>query len=344
MAELTLQNTSERPRDRLDRNAILKAMAGFGIALTFIVVAAGAYTRLADAGLGCPDWPGCYGYLTVPQTETEIALAEALYPSTPVESYKAWWEMGHRYVAGSLLLLVFAMFVIALRGRKEQTPIGLLSALLLVISCQAAFGAWTVTLKLWPQVVTAHLLGGFTTLSLMWLIFVRQGGANALSTGLEAPTALRRIALVAVVLQIALGGWVSSNYAALACWNFPACDASYVPNLQFSQGFNLLQDVGPNYLGGLMESDARKTIHWVHRLGALVVVSVLIPLICQLYRENKALAATMAIVLITQIGLGILNVVWALPLVNATLHNVVGALLLLTVVTVNFAPSIVRND
>ena len=344
MAELALQNTSDRPRDRMDRNAILKAMAGFGIALTFIVVAAGAYTRLADAGLGCPDWPGCYGYLTVPQTETEIALAEALYPSTPVESYKAWWEMGHRYVAGSLLLLVFAMFVIALRGRKEQTPIGLLSALLLVISCQAAFGAWTVTLKLWPQVVTAHLLGGFTTLSLMWLIFVRQGGANALSKGLEVPTALRRIALVAVVLQIALGGWVSSNYAALACWNFPACDASYVPNLQFSQGFNLLQDVGPNYLGGLMESDARKTIHWVHRLGALVVVSVLIPLICQLYRENKALAATMAIVLITQIGLGILNVVWALPLVNATLHNVVGALLLLTVVTVNFAPSIVRND
>ena len=344
MAELALQNTSDRPRDRLDPNAILKAMAGFGIALTFIVVAAGAYTRLADAGLGCPDWPGCYGYLTVPQTETEIALAEALYPSTPVESYKAWWEMGHRYVAGSLLLLVFAMFVIALRGRKEQTPIGLLSALLLVISCQAAFGAWTVTLKLWPQVVTAHLLGGFTTLSLMWLIFVRQGGANGLSKGLEPPTVLRRIALVAVVLQIALGGWVSSNYAALACWNFPACDASYVPNLQFSQGFNLLQDVGPNYLGGLMESDARKTIHWVHRLGALVVVSVLIPLICQLYRENKALAATMAVVLITQIGLGILNVVWALPLVNATLHNVVGALLLLTVVTVNFAPSIVRND
>ena len=343
MAELTLQNTSERPRDRLDRNAILKAMAGFGIALTFIVVAAGAYTRLADAGLGCPDWPGCYGYLTVPQTETEIALAEALYPSTPVESYKAWWEMGHRYVAGSLLLLVFAMFVIALRGRKEQTPIGLLSALLLVISCQAAFGAWTVTLKLWPQVVTAHLLGGFTTLSLMWLIFVRQGGAKALSTGLKAPTALRRLALVAVVLQIALGGWVSSNYAALACWNFPACDASYVPNLQFSQGFNLLQDVGPNYLGGLMESDARKTIHWVHRLGALVVVSVLIPLIYQLYRENKALAITTLSVLITQIGLGILNVIWALPLINATLHNVVGALLLLTVVTVNFAPSLYRN-
>ena len=343
MAELALQNTSERPRGRLDRNAILKAMAGFGIALTFIVVAAGAYTRLADAGLGCPDWPGCYGYLTVPQTETEIALAEALYPSTPVESYKAWWEMGHRYVAGSLLLLVFAMFVIALRGRKEQTPIGLLSALLLVISCQAAFGAWTVTLKLWPQVVTAHLLGGFTTLSLMWLIFVRQGGAKALSTGLKVPTALTRLALFAVVLQIALGGWVSSNYAALACWNFPACDASYVPNLQFSQGFNLLQDVGPNYLGGLMESDARKTIHWVHRLGALVVVSVLIPLIYQLYRENKALAITTLSVLITQIGLGILNVIWALPLINATLHNVVGALLLLTVVTVNFAPSLYRN-
>ena len=318
-------------------------MAGFGIVLTFIVVAAGAYTRLADAGLGCPDWPGCYGYLTVPQTENEIALAEALYPSTPVESYKAWWEMGHRYVAGSLLLLVFAMFFIAFKGRKEQTPIRLLSALLLVICCQAAFGAWTVTLKLWPQVVTAHLLGGFTTLSLMWLIFVRQGGAKQFITGLQVPTMLGRLALIAVILQIALGGWVSSNYAALACWNFPACDASYVPNLQFSEGFNLLQDVGPNYLGGLMESDARKTIHWVHRLGAAIVLSLLIPLIVQVYRENKALAFTMAVVLITQIGLGVLNVIWALPLINATLHNVVGALLLLTVVTVNFAPSLHRN-
>ena len=343
MAELILENTPDRSQDRRDRNAALKTMAGFGIALTFIVVAAGAYTRLADAGLGCPDWPGCYGYLTVPQTENEIALAEALYPSTPVESYKAWWEMGHRYVAGSLLLLVFAMFIIAFRGRKERTPIGLLSALLLVISCQAAFGAWTVTLKLWPQVVTAHLLGGFTTLSLMWLIFVRQGGAKQLTTGLQAPTVLRRLALIVVVLQIALGGWVSSNYAALACWNFPACDASYVPSLQFSQGFNLLQDVGPNYLGGLMESDARKTIHWVHRLGAVVVLIVLVPLLVQLYRENKGLALTTGLVLATQIGLGILNVVWALPLINATLHNVVGALLLLTIVTVNFAPSLHRN-
>ena len=163
---------------------------------------------------GCPDWPGCYGYLTVPQTENEIALAEALYPSTPVETYKAWWEMGHRYVAGSLLLLVFAMFILAFRGRKEQTPVGLLSALLLVISCQAAFGAWTVTLKLWPQVVTAHLLGGFTTLSLMWLIFVRQGGAKQLTTGLQAPGAIRRIALIVIDLQISLGSSVSSNNAA----------------------------------------------------------------------------------------------------------------------------------
>ena len=343
MAELTLENTPDRSRDHRDPNAVLKAMAGFGIALTFIVVAAGAYTRLADAGLGCPDWPGCYGYLTVPQTESEIASAEALYPSTPVESYKAWWEMGHRYVAGSLLLLVFAMFVLAFKGRKEHTPIGLLSALLLIISCQAAFGAWTVTLKLWPQVVTAHLIGGFTTLSLIWLIFVRQGGARQLTTGLQAPTVLKRLALIVVVLQIALGGWVSSNYAALACWNFPACDATYVPNLELSQGFNLLQDVGPNYLGGLMESDARKTIHWIHRLGALVVLSVLVPLMVQVYRENRSLALTIGLVLVAQIGLGILNVVWALPLINATLHNVVGALLLLTIVTVNFAPSLHRN-
>lgn len=324
-------------------NTQIKRLAGFGVLFALLVVSVGAYTRLADAGLGCPDWPGCYGFLTVPDQAEEISLAETRYPDAPVEFVKAWWEMGHRYVAGSLLLLVFAMFVLAFKGRKEHTPIGLLSALLLIISCQAAFGAWTVTLKLWPQVVTAHLLGGFTTLSLIWLIFVRQGGARQLTTGLQAPTVLKRLALIVVVLQIALGGWVSSNYAALACWNFPACDATYVPNLELSQGFNLLQDVGPNYLGGLMESDARKTIHWIHRLGALVVLSVLVPLMVQVYRENRSLAVTIGLVLAAQIGLGILNVVWALPLINATLHNVVGALLLLTIVTVNFAPSLHRN-
>ena len=138
-------------------NLLIKKLVAFGVVFALLVVAVGAYTRLADAGLGCPDWPGCYGFLTVPQAQADVDVAEARYPDAPVEVVKAWWEMGHRYIAGALMALVFAMFVIAWRGRSENTPTTLLSALLVIITCQAAFGAWTVTLKLWPQVVTAHL-------------------------------------------------------------------------------------------------------------------------------------------------------------------------------------------
>ena len=320
-------------------NAQIRKLAGFGVIFALLVVSVGAYTRLADAGLGCPDWPGCYGFLTVPDQADEISLAETLYPDAPVEFAKAWWEMGHRYIAGALLLLVFLMLVKAYRGRQtEDTPLTLTGVLMVVILCQAAFGAWTVTLKLWPQVVTGHLLGGFTTLSLIWLLYLRQGGASRIVQALPAPSLLAKVAFVAVVIQIILGGWVSSNYAALACYDFPSCDGTYSPPLDLQQGFNVFQSVGPNYLGGLMTSEARTAIHWVHRIGALIVLCVVGGLVVQMVRQVAVVGYALLAALVIQITLGILNVVWVLPLLNATAHNTVGALLLLVLVTINFAP------
>lgn len=320
-------------------NARIRKLAGFGVIFALLVVSVGAYTRLADAGLGCPDWPGCYGFLTVPDEATEISTAEARYPEAPVEFAKAWWEMGHRYIAGALLLLVASILFMAYRAREEEdTPLKLAAVLMFVILWQAAFGAWTVTLKLWPQVVTGHLIGGFTTLSLMWLLFLRQGGLSDMVSALPRPNWLAKIAFVAVVVQIILGGWVSSNYAALACYDFPSCDGTYTPNIDLQQGFNIFQSVGPNYLGGLMTNEARMAIHWVHRIGAIVVLLVVGGLVIQTVKQAAVIGYVLLAVLVTQITLGILNVVWVLPLLNATAHNTFGALLLLVLVTINFAP------
>ena len=320
-------------------NARIRKLAGFGVIFALLVVSVGAYTRLADAGLGCPDWPGCYGFLTVPDEATEISTAEARYPEAPVEFAKAWWEMGHRYIAGALLLLVASILFMAYRAREEEdTPLKLAAVLMFVILWQAAFGAWTVTLKLWPQVVTGHLIGGFTTLSFMWLLFLRQGGLSDMVSALPRPNWLAKIAFVAVVVQIILGGWVSSNYAALACYDFPSCDGTYTPNIDLQQGFNIFQSVGPNYLGGLMTNEARMAIHWVHRIGAIVVLLVVGGLVIQTVKQAAVIGYVLLAVLVTQITLGILNVVWVLPLLNATAHNTVGALLLLVLVTINFAP------
>jgi len=320
-------------------NARIRKLAGFGVIFALLVVSVGAYTRLADAGLGCPDWPGCYGFLTVPDEATEISTAEARYPEAPVEFAKAWWEMGHRYIAGALLLLVASILFMAYRAREEEdTPLKLAAVLMFVILWQAAFGAWTVTLKLWPQVVTGHLIGGFTTLSLMWLFFLRPGGLSDMVSALPRPNWLAKIAFVAVVLQIILGGWVSSNYAALACYDFPSCDGTYTPNIDLQQGFNIFQSVGPNYLGGLMTNEARMAIHWVHRIGAIVVLLVVGGLVIQTVKQAAVIGYVLLAVLVTQITLGIVNVVWVLPLLNATAHNTVGALLLLVLVTINFAP------
>lgn len=309
-----------------------------------VVVVLGAFTRLVDAGLGCPDWPGCYGFLTIPMSDGRIAAAESRFPDTPVEVHKAWWEMVHRYFATLLGLLILTMTVISVLKARAQPavtalpstlPLKLPIALLALVILQGAFGAWTVTLKLWPQVVTAHLLGGFATLSLLWLLALRLG----MLQDWRAPARLLPlgiVALVAVVLQVALGGWVSSNYAALACPDFPTCHGDWWPEMNLADGFNVTQSIGPNYLGGQLESDARVAIQFVHRLGALLVTLIVGLLAWRLYRSGSALWPVVAGALALQLLLGVLNVVLVLPLSIATLHNAGGALLLLVLVTVNY--------
>ena len=316
-------------------NSTLLTLTKVALLMALVVVILGAYTRLVDAGLGCPDWPGCYGFLGVPESPEEVALANSRFPDAPVEQDKAWWEMVHRYFATGLGAIVLAMAGVAWARRESGGPVKLPIGLLALVILQGAFGAWTVTLKLWPQVVTAHLLGGFATLSLLWLLALRLGvGANW-----TVPAGLRRLAAVGLgvlVVQIALGGWVSSNYAALACPDFPTCHGDWLPEMDLAEGFNVLQSVGPNYLGGLLESDARVGIQVVHRIGAVVTLLVLGWLALGLWRAGSALAWPVAGLLLVQLTLGVLNVVLVLPLGNATAHNAVGALLLLALVTVNY--------
>lgn len=314
-------------------------LALFATLLAAVVVLLGAYTRLTHAGLGCPDWPGCYGFIGVPMSEHKQALAEARFPEAPVEVEKGWNEMVHRYFAGSLGLVILGLAVQALRRRGEPgQPLKLPLLLLGVVVLQAAFGMWTVTLKLWPQVVTAHLLGGFTTLALLWLLTLRLSGACPLlpviSTRLRALAAL---ALALVVGQIALGGWVSANYAAVACVDLPTCHGQWWPAMDFANGFHLTQHIGPNYLGGQLDSDARTAIHMSHRLGALLVTLVLLLLAWRLRAAGQGrLAAVLLLALGIQISLGISNVLLHLPLAVAVAHNAGGASLLLVLVLINY--------
>lgn len=316
---------------------------------TLVVVMLGAYTRLVDAGLGCPDWPGCYGFLTVPESQEAIQIAEQRFPDSPVEVEKGWPEMVHRYAVGVLGLLVLTVAGMALSGRmrgKTGQPFKLPLLLLAVIIAQALFGMWTVTLKLWPQVVTGHLLGGFTTLCLLFLLTLRYRGQQWHVTsqqlirwqGLKFWAAL---GLVIVLLQISLGGWTASNYAAFACYDLPTCQGQWWPAMDLAAGFNLFQSVGPNYLGGLMDNEARVAIHMMHRIGAIVTSLYLLCLIAQLYRASgdtplRTMTHWLVVMLVLQVLLGISNVYWQIPASIAVAHNAGGALLLMMMVGLNY--------
>jgi len=307
--------------------------------LALVVVLLGAYTRLTHAGLGCPDWPGCYGFISVPKTEAQLAHAELRFPDSPVEEHKGRNEMVHRYFAGGLALMIMMLGVQAWHRRHiSDQPVGLPLLLVGVVGAQAAFGMWTVTLKLWPQVVTAHLLGGITTLSLLFLLTARLSGVFAPMP--QMSPRVRRLAavgLVLVALQIALGGWVSSNYAAMACTDLPMCQGQWWPEADFANGFHLTQHIGPNYLGGKLDSTARTAIHLTHRIGALLVTCSLLMLAWQLQRAGlKGLAGLLVVALGLQIALGVSNVLFHLPLGVAVAHNAGGAALMLTMTLINY--------
>ena len=315
------------------------ALAIFATLLAAVVVMLGAYTRLTHAGLGCPDWPGCYGFLSVPMSERAQEVAALRFPDAPLEIDKGWNEMVHRYVAGllGLVILILALRAIQWRSRSGQ-PLRLPILLLGLVILQAAFGMWTVTLKLWPQVVVAHLLGGFATLALLFLLSLRLSGR--LPALPAAPVSLRLLAwltLLLVVGQITLGGWVSANYAAMACVDLPTCQGQWWPAMDFHNGFRVAQEKGPNYLGGQLDGAARTAIHMTHRLGALLVALVGLLLAWRLWVAGLGgLALLLLLALGAQLALGVANVLLHLPLHLALAHNAGGALLLLAVVLVHF--------
>lgn len=316
-----------------------RRLAGAGVALAFCVIVFGAFTRLSDAGLGCPDWPGCYGRVLAPQTEGAIAQAEARFPEAPVDVTKAWIEMGHRYIAGLLGLMILAMTILAWRARDTALPRTATTALLALVIFQSILGMWTVTLLLKPLVVTAHLLGGMATISLLFWLWLSQLQTPRLPAPPRA-RGLAMLALAALVGQIFLGGWVSTNYAALACTEFPTCHSGrFFPPMDAAEGFVLWRGLGQNYEYGVLDHPARTAIHVVHRLGAVVVTIVLLALAALLLLRGagawqRALGALLAVLLVGQLAVGISIVLLHLPLSLATAHNGMAALLMLCMVAI----------
>lgn len=321
--------------DRLEaRRRWLVRLSLAGSLFTALVVLVGAWTRLVDAGLGCPDWPGCYGTLVVPDAERALAHT----PTVPLEAAKAWVEMVHRYLASLLGLLVIALVALGARWRREAGyPWRVSLTLLAVILMQGAFGAFTVTLKLWPQVVTLHLLGGLSVMVLfLWLhLRLRRFRPGEHHKPRPRPlTPLWRLALVLLVAQLALGGWTSSNYAGIACQGFPTCSGEWWPSLDWSEGFHLTQTVGPNYLHGQLHAEARSAIQVGHRLGALALGLGLL-LLAVRHRHAAGMRPWLGLLVATvgaQMALGVANVLAWLPLWLALLHTA-GAVALVAAMT-----------
>lgn len=306
--------------------------------LAYCVIVLGAYTRLSDAGLGCPDWPGCYGKIFVPAENEVVEQANIAYPERPLEQSKAWKEMIHRYAAGTLglLILLFAVKNWVMRGKGKSTQILAPTALLLLVVFQAALGMWTVTLLLKPVVVTAHLLGGMLILALLyWLMLNTIRPLSGHKSTKITPWLL--VGVLVVYGQIALGGWTSANYSALICTDFPVCQGQWWPQMDFREGFTLWRGLGVDYEGGVLDAAARTAVHVSHRLGAVLTFLAVSCLALSAMRVKnpylKRTAVAVLLVLFIQISLGIANVLLLLPLPVAVAHNAVAALLLLSLIT-----------
>ena len=320
----------------------LNRLVKFSLVLTLVVIMLGAYTRLSDAGLGCPDWPGCYGQLMVPSATEDITSAELAFPERPVEADKAWLEMIHRYIAGLLGLMILALLIVS--WKQDHAPKILPLLIAIVVIAQATLGMLTVTMKLMPFIVMLHLVGGFTIFSLLFILYLRTKplripggdiGARKL-----APLAL--IALLVLIVQIILGGWTSTNYAALVCTELPLCESGWYSKLDFIQAFSIDQGTHQTFEFGVLEYPARMTIHITHRIGALITAIVLLTLAIKLFRHAhsnmmRQAAIYLLILLTLQISLGISNIVLNLPLAIAVTHNAIAALLLLNLVYLNYA-------
>ena len=316
-------------------------LAVLGTVLTLVIVMSGAWVRLTDAGLGCPDWPGCYGQLTPPDDPAEIAAAGEAYPDAPVEVGKAWREMLHRYAIPFLGLIVLALAGLAIVNRDDPfVPLVVPVLLLPLLALQAMLGMLTVTMLLQPIVVMGHLLGGMATLALLGYLALRtRPRAPQLLPAIGRFRGLAFVALLVVVGQIALGGWTSANYAALACADFPTCQSQWWPEADFGEAFVPSRGLGETGSG---ESAARTAIHLAHRLGAIVTLLVVggIALTALLRGSDRAVRASglaMGVILLVQLALGATIVLQGLPLALAVAHNGTAALLLLATVSLGVA-------
>ncbi len=329
----------------MKKDSLLIRIAYFATLLAFCVVLLGAYTRLKDAGLGCPDWPGCYGHVTVPKGDV-AKMASASFGNQPVEPTKAWAEMTHRYIAGTLGLLIFFITARVIWTRKTyHSPLGLPIFLTLLVLLQASLGRWTVTLKLLPPVVMFHLLGGMTLVALLALLSLRLNHAfrEVNSNDRKKFFGWALFGLILIIGQIFLGGWTSANYASLACTSFPGCSGyTFIPSLDYSHAFSLIDKIGPNYQGGLLDQATKITIHFTHRLGGVIVFFYWITLCIVIFAKAQSknlltLALLILTILCIQVALGIMNILLLLPLHVAVSHNAGAAILLISIVTLNYA-------
>ena len=305
--------------------------------LCAIVVVVGAWVRLTNAGLGCPDWPGCYGHAHPAQAAERAAEINAANPQRPFDYQKAINEMVHRYIVGGLGLLVIGLAVLSVVNRRDPAqPRVLPWALVVLLVAQALLGMWTVTLLLKPLIVTLHLLGGLLTLALLWWLALPPARRELKA----AERGLRRFVIAGIAVlavQVALGGWTSTNYAAAACPDFPTCQASYWPPMDFRNAFILWRGLGIDYEGGVLDAPARVAIHYTHRLGAYATSAVLLLVVAGAWRRGqsratRAAAVAVGIALLLQVAIG-MNLIWkGWPLSLGTAHNAGAAVLVLATV------------
>lgn len=366
-------------------------LALLGVVLTLGVVVLGAYVRLSAAGLGCPDWPVCYGHLAWPTAEEHIAKANEAFPHRPVEVEKAWKEQVHRFFAASLGMIVFALALAAnwrpvsrramVFGAALAALLGIFAyvgkmialaavlslvavllplyaatfwkgewrarftaGLLSLIIFQAMLGKWTVTLLVKPIIVTGHLLGGLATVALLWWLTLRQGRwlEHPSAPGTRPERLLTVLVLAVVIGQIALGGWTSTNYAALACTDFPTCHGAWWPEADFGEAFVLWRGLGIDYEFGVLDNPARVAIQLTHRIGALVTLVLVLGLAAAIGLRSRnpaarGIAVAAGALVVLQFALGVANVLLSLPLPVAVAHNGVAMLLLLSLVTLTHA-------
>ena len=307
--------------------------------LALVVVSFGAYVRLKDAGLGCPDWPGCYGTLTVPESVDAIENAQLAYPDSPVENEKAWIEMIHRYIAGLLGVLILLISFLSVKFKSQlnysiKWPFFLLG----LVIFQVSLGMWTVTMLLKPVIVTLHLLGG---MSVLWILafLMHQNYSTHRESFLRNKFDRRiiRFSLFLLFIQIALGGWTSTNYAALACTDYPTCHGELIPEMDFSNAFSIFRDLGVTSLGEPLSLQAYHAIQWVHRVGAIVILFyfLFVAFILNTKGGFKLWTTLLVSLIILQFIIGIANLVLYLPVALATSHNFIAALLVVVLVGIN---------